>query len=77
MSNMSYCRFRNTETDLRDCFIALDEREELSMDEERAARRMIDMIVERLIDYGVIEDDIDYDAIDDLFIRGDSDQYSA
>ena len=40
MSNMSYCRFRNTLSDLRDCDEALgdmgDPRKELSADEYRA-----------------------------------------
>uniref|UniRef100_C5CJL4 Uncharacterized protein n=1 Tax=Variovorax paradoxus (strain S110) TaxID=543728 RepID=C5CJL4_VARPS len=39
MSNMSYCRFRNTLSDLRDCYENLDEA--VSSDEESAARRRL------------------------------------
>ena len=45
MANMSYCRFQNTELDLRDCVNALGEAYELeevdlSNDEQRAMNRM-------------------------------------
>ena len=42
MSNMSYCRFRNTVNDLADCKSALDDEsfDELDEDEQQAARRM-------------------------------------
>lgn len=85
--NMSYCRFRNTEQDLRDCINHLDpelrenwEDEELSMEEEKAARRMISMMVDFLYTAGIIESewyDGQEEAIEELFRRGDSDQYSA
>lgn len=40
MSNMSYCRFRNTLNDLRDCYEALDVEDitEISTEELIAAR---------------------------------------
>lgn len=44
MGNMSYCRFQNTVSDLSDCEDALGEimnLDQLSEDEERAARRLI------------------------------------
>lgn len=45
MSNMSYCRFRNTLGDLRDCRDALEEiggdLSELSADEQKAATALI------------------------------------
>ena len=49
MANMSYCRFRNTEMDLRDCFYALQEAEsledlDLSDEEMRALKRMMNMV---------------------------------
>lgn len=85
MANMSYCRFHNTEMDLRDCINALNNREELSMEEERAARRMIGMMVDFLVDQRIIGVegcggyDTDVQIIDEfleeLFRRGDSDQY--
>lgn len=47
MSNMSYCRFRNTLTDLRDCQDALwDDVGELSLEEKRAAKRLIEICQE-------------------------------
>ena len=43
MANMSYCRFRNTLADLRDCYNALDDEgiENLSHEEKRAAIKLI------------------------------------
>ena len=44
MSNMAYCRFRNTLPDLRDCFQALNEMnnlDDLSKDEVIAATKLI------------------------------------
>jgi hypothetical protein len=40
MANMSYCRFRNTLTDLKDCYDNLWD-EDLSPEEERARERLI------------------------------------
>lgn len=88
MSNMSYCRMRNTEQDLRDCINHLDpelreifgfEDEELSMEEENAARRMIALMIDFLYTAGIIEEEWHEgqdEAIEELFRRGDSDQYS-
>ena len=36
MANMSYCRFRNTLKDLKDCYQALFDGEELDEEEEKA-----------------------------------------
>lgn len=45
MSNMHYCRFQNTLADLRDCYDALNENNEiyegLSEEETRAAKRLL------------------------------------
>ena len=41
MPNMSYCRFQNTVSDLRDCLEALRDQDTLSADEARAAKRLI------------------------------------
>lgn len=41
MSNMSYCRFRNTLSDLRDCADHLED--ELSMDEHQARKHLIEL----------------------------------
>jgi len=54
MSNMSYCRFQNTENDLRDCFETFDKLiaehgslekaiKSLSRDEQSAARKLVDL----------------------------------
>lgn len=41
MSNMSYCRFRNTLQDLNDCFEHIDD--DVSDAEDKARRRLIDI----------------------------------
>ena len=62
MSNMSYCRFRNTENDLNDCLEAaeelyqgnIDDRAEFyqySRDEYRALERMI-QVARDFAEYG-------------------------
>jgi hypothetical protein len=58
---MSYCRFRNTLADLKDCADALDEMggdlETLPDDERRAAKRLIDLCLSIGEDYSEPEDD--------------------
>lgn len=51
MSNMSYCRFRNTLGDLRDCVDHLDEPLG-NEDEERARTLLIELAVQIAVDYG-------------------------
>jgi hypothetical protein len=41
MANMSYCRFRNTLEDLRDCYDNIDDVE--SPEEEKARQRLIEL----------------------------------
>lgn len=41
MSNMSYCRFENTERDLNDCYIHINDGG-LSKSEKEARQRLID-----------------------------------
>ena len=45
MSNMSYCRFQNTYSDLKDCFDALNEKSlnELSESEKKYAIKLIEL----------------------------------
>lgn len=45
MPNMSYCRFRNTLRDLKDCFDSEEmwEPEDLSEEEQRARKRLIEI----------------------------------
>jgi hypothetical protein len=57
MSNMSYCRFRNTLSDLRDCAYALyqdldDWKTDLSDEEARAARALLKLCGELAADFG-------------------------
>ena len=51
MSNMAYCRFENTLSDLRDCEEHMDDND-LSEDEERARKRLIKMCSRIAADYG-------------------------
>jgi hypothetical protein len=41
MSNMSYCRFRNTLKDLQDCADVINETDDLSLEEAAARKRLI------------------------------------
>jgi len=51
MSNMSYCRFQNTLSDLQDCYDNMDNND-LSEDEEHARRRLIQICKYIANDYG-------------------------
>lgn len=64
MSNMGYCRFRNTVTDLADCAENLNE--ELSEDEARARKRLIKLAYEIVEDFLTNDGLLDMDAINDL-----------
>ena len=50
MSNMSYCRFRNTAGDLADCYANIDE-QPASDEEVKARRRLIKLCVLIADDY--------------------------
>lgn len=50
MSNMSYCRFENTYSDLVDCFQHMDD-DNLSEEEERYRRWMIELCEEIVAAY--------------------------
>jgi len=52
MSNMSYCRFQNTEQDLRDCKEHLTE--VLPEDENEARKRLVGTCARILMELGVI-----------------------
>lgn len=53
MANMSYCRFRNTLTDLRDCEEHLDDRtDDMDEDELVARQRLINTCVRIAEAYG-------------------------
>jgi hypothetical protein len=51
MSNMGYCRFRNTFSDLKDCAENMDE-DLRSEEETRARRRLIAICCDIALDYG-------------------------
>ena len=60
MANMSYCRFRNTLQDLRDCVNYLDDDfNDISSEEKAAAKRMRDLCEKYIAEY------------DDLIIDGE------
>lgn len=70
MANMSYCRFRNTLSDLVDCYMAMEEiannggvddyGDELSLEEKKAAIKLYDLCRE-FID--IFEDSPLYDEV--------------
>ena len=66
MSNMSYCRFTNTRSDMEDCLEALRDETPLSDFEVRAGKAMFKDILEVCQAYGII-DTFDGDEIDRLF----------
>ena len=55
MSNMSYCKFENTDKDLQECLDSLRERNISSNSEKRAANRILATILLFLEDEGIIE----------------------
>ena len=52
MANMSYCRFQNTVSDLRDCYDHMDDKIEDDSAESKARRRMIRIACDIADDYG-------------------------
>ncbi|URZ04100.1 hypothetical protein [Clostridium felsineum] len=55
MANMSYCRFRNTETDVDDCVESLREGKSLSEEEAASAERMFNSVLEFFRDNRIIQ----------------------
>lgn len=55
MSNMSYCRFTNTRSDLNDCLDAIREDTRLSDVEAKAGRWMFDDFLSFCREYGIID----------------------
>ena len=56
MSNMSYCRFTNTRTDLNDCLDSLRHDERMSEMEVREGRNMFEEFLTFCQEYGIIDD---------------------
>lgn len=50
MANMSYCRFRNTLQDLRDCYEHMDD-EDISSEEKAARTRLLKLCDQIASDY--------------------------
>lgn len=63
MPNMSYCRFENTYSDLKDCINALYNREELSMSESDYARRMYQKCKDYIEEYESYDYDVNQDEV--------------
>ena len=59
MANMSYCRFYNTNMDMRDCIDALYNEEELSDSEAIACKNMFETILKFFEEHDVCEVDWD------------------
>ena len=57
MANMHYCRFQNTRNDLDECLDSLRDEEELSDDEARAGKRMLENVFDFFVEVGIIEDE--------------------
>jgi hypothetical protein len=55
MSNMPYCRFQNTLSDLKDCYDNMDD-EDLSEKEARARQRLISICSQIHYDYSEDEE---------------------
>lgn len=51
MSNMHYCRFENTLSDLRDCYEDMEESDSMSTEEKRARKRLIKLCRDIANDY--------------------------
>ncbi|KKN06893.1 hypothetical protein LCGC14_1072700 [marine sediment metagenome] len=51
MSNMGYCRFQNTLSDLRDCYDSMDDND-LSEEEAKARKRLVKLCQEITENYG-------------------------
>ena len=64
MANMGYCRFKNTLSDLRDCFENWDVESE---SEQKAQKRMVKLCREIVKAYG---DDDDSNALNAIEARG-------
>lgn len=69
MSNMSYCRFQNTLSDLRECLDALEEGNTIqSREEARAAENLLTLFTEFVSDHHLLncEMEVEREAIKEL-----------
>ena len=71
MANMSYCRFQNTEMDLRACCNAMDDAYtlkdmDLSNDEYKAMLRLVSLCQDVLDNFERLENAEDFEEEEDL-----------
>ena len=66
MSNMSYCKFTNTRSDVADCLDTIRRGEKLSASEATAGLGMFRELLTFLRDYEIIED-FDFEVAEELF----------
>lgn len=66
MSNMSYCRFTNTRSDLQVCLDAIRQETRLSDFEARAGKWMFEEFLDFCQEQGIIED-YDQEILTELF----------
>jgi len=66
MSNMNYCRFENTASDLGDCLNALEKGEVISEREKEIGIQMFMDFLNFCEDNNIIEG-VDVDAVESLF----------
>ena len=80
MSNRSYCRFRNTLSDLRDCNEALNDGEGLSADEVEAAKSLLALckrMAERFDESDIIDEQSICDGCGGEIPKGDVEAFRA
>jgi hypothetical protein len=78
MSNMSYCRFQNTLTDLGECQLALETlfvegKGKLSRDEERAAIELVSMCAQIALLVNEECNGTEEDIVDRILDKGEHD----
>ena len=71
MANMSYCRFQNTELDLRDCNNEMDDAYtlndmDLSSDEYKAMLRLVNLCQDVLDNYERLKNAEEFEEEEDL-----------
>ena len=72
MSNMSYCRFQNTLSDLRDCSNHIDDK--VSEDESEARATLIRLAHSIIVPFLDEDVDLDEEAIKDLPVGNEDEE---
>ena len=63
MANMSYCRFRNTLNDLRDCYYNMEGVSD--HEEQRARQQLVDLCKDIIDEYGDLNFNDDEEVFDE------------